>query len=132
MFRQATINVGLNGAFLSTDRLYENELTRIGGNSSLRGFDEESIFASTYLIGTLEYRYLLEQNSYLFLFGNGAWYENVAVNRNIRDWPYGFGAGLSFETKAGIFVISYALGSQFGNPIEFRSAKVHLGISSLF
>jgi outer membrane protein assembly factor BamA len=132
MFRQATINVSLIGAFLSTDRLYENELTRIGGNSSLRGFDEESIFASTYLIGTLEYRYLLEQNSYLFLFGNGAWYENVAVNRNIRDWPYGFGAGLSFETKAGIFVISYALGSQFGNPIEFRSAKVHLGISSLF
>jgi len=132
MFRNATINIGLNGAFLSTDRLYENELSRIGGNSSLRGFDEESIFASSYLIGTLEYRYLLEQNSYLFLFGNGAWYENVAINRNIRDWPYGFGAGLSFETKAGIFVISYALGSQFGNPIEFRSAKVHLGISSLF
>jgi outer membrane protein assembly factor BamA len=132
VFRQATINIGLNGAFLSTENMYENELSRIGGNSSLRGFDEESIFASSYLIGTLEYRYLLEQNSYLFLFGNGAWYENVAVNRNIRDWPYGFGAGLSFETKAGIFVISYALGSQFSNPIEFRSAKVHLGISSLF
>ncbi len=132
MFRQATINIGLNGAFISTERMFENELARIGGNSSLRGFDEESIFASTYLIGTLEYRYLLEQNSYLFLFGNGAWYENVAVNRNIRDWPYGFGAGLSFETKAGIFAISYALGSQFGNPIEFRSAKVHIGISSLF
>ncbi len=132
VFRQATINIGLNGAFLSTDRMYENELSRIGGNSTLRGFDEESIFASSYLIGTLEYRYLLEQNSYLFLFGNGAWYENVAVNRNTRDWPYGFGAGLSFETKAGIFVISYALGSQFGNPVEFRSAKVHLGISSLF
>jgi outer membrane protein assembly factor BamA len=132
VFRQATINVGLNGAFLSTERLYENELARIGGNSSLRGFDEESIFASSYLIGTMEYRYLLEQNSYMFLFGNSAWYENVAINRNIRDWPYGFGAGLSFETKAGIFVISYALGSQFGNPIEFRSAKVHLGISSLF
>lgn len=132
VFRQATVNIGFNGAFLSTERMFENELARIGGNSSLRGFDEESIFASTYLIGTLEYRYLLEQNSYLFLFGNGAWYENVAVNRNIRDWPYGFGAGLSFETKAGIFAISYALGSQFGNPIEFRSAKVHIGISSLF
>jgi hypothetical protein len=66
------------------------------------------------------------------LFGNGAWYENIAVNRNIRDLPYGLGAGLSFETKAGIFVVSYALGSQFGNPISFRSAKVHLGISSLF
>jgi outer membrane protein assembly factor BamA len=132
MFRQTTINIGFNGAFLSTERMFENELARIGGNSSIRGFDEESIFASTYLIGTLEYRYLLEQNSYLFLFGNGAWYENVAVNRNIRDWPYGFGAGLSFETRAGIFSISYALGSQFGNPIEFRSAKVHIGISSLF
>ena len=30
---------------------------------------------------------------------------------------------MSFETKAGIFSISYALGKQFDNPIEFRSAN---------
>lgn len=132
IFRQSTINVGLNASFLSGENLFENELSRIGGNNLLRGFDEESIFASSYAVMNLEYRYLLEENSFLFLFGNAAWYENVAVNRNVRDWPYGFGAGTSFETRAGIFTISYALGSQFGNPVGFRNAKVHFGITSLF
>ena len=132
LFRQSTINVGLNASFLSGENLFENELSRIGGNNLLRGFDEESIFASSYAVMNLEYRYLLEENSFLFLFGNAAWYENVAVNRNVRDLPYGFGAGTSFETRAGIFTISYALGSQFGNPVGFRNAKVHFGITSLF
>lgn len=132
LFRQSTINLGLNASFLSGENLFENELSRIGGNNLLRGFDEESIFASSYAVMNLEYRYLLEENSFLFLFGNAAWYENVAVNRNVRDWPYGFGAGTSFETRAGIFTISYALGSQFGNPVGFRNAKVHFGITSLF
>lgn len=112
--------------------IFENELQRIGGNNTLRGFDEESIFSSAYSILNLEYRYLLEENSFLFLFFNGAYYENTAINRNIHDLPYGFGAGMSFETKAGIFSISYALGSQFGNPPETRTAKVHFGITSLF
>jgi outer membrane protein assembly factor BamA len=123
---------GILGALLGGVSMFENELYRIGGNNSLRGFNEESIFASAYSIVNLEYRYLLEENSFLFLFVNGAYYENRAVNRNIEDRPYGFGAGMSFETKAGIFSISYALGSQFGNPVETRTAKVHFGLTSLF
>ncbi len=93
------------------------------GNSFERGLNAESIFASTFSIVNVEYRYLLEENSFLFAFFNGAYYENKAVNRNIVDRPFGFGAGMSFETKAGIFSISYALGKQFDNPIEFRSAN---------
>lgn len=123
---------GLLCGLVGGPSIFENELQRIGGNNTLRGFDEESIFSSAYSILNLEYRYLLEENSFLFLFLNGAYYENTAVNRNVHDLPYGLGAGLSFETKAGIFSISYALGSQFGNPPETRNAKVHFGITSLF
>ena len=132
IFKRATINFGMFGNWLNSKNLFENELSRIGGNNTLRGFDEESIFSSSFAILNLEYRYLLEENSFLFLFWNGAWYENKAINRNISDIPYGFGAGISFQTKAGIFSISYALGRQFSNPIEFRTAKVHFGITSLF
>jgi len=132
IFKRATINLGMFGNWLNSKNLFENELSRIGGNNTLRGFDEESIFASSFAIINLEYRYLLEENSFLFVFWNGAWYENKAINRNISDIPYGFGAGISFQTKAGIFSISYALGRQFSNPIEFRTAKVHFGITSLF
>lgn len=132
ILRQSTINIGLKGAALQAENIFLNEAFRIGGNNSLRGFDEESIYATSYGIGNLEYRFLFEQNSYLFLFGNAAWYELNTKNEYINDTPYGFGAGVSFQTKAGIFSISYALGKQFENPILLRAAKVHFGIISLF
>lgn len=132
LFKRATFNIGLMGNWLESPELFENELPRIGGINSLRGFNEESIWASSYSILNLEYRYLLEENSFLFLFWNGAWYENRAINRNIHDYPYGFGAGMCFETRAGLFSISYALGREFNNPIQFRSAKIHFGITGLF
>jgi outer membrane protein assembly factor BamA len=109
-------------------------LYRIGGIKTLRGFDEESIYASFYVIGSLEYRYLLEENSYLYFFTDAAYYENLSVSfaGDRYDTPFGFGTGISFETKAGIFSINYALGKQFDNPIYLKSGKVHFGIVNYF
>lgn len=127
-----TIKLGAQAAFLQGETTFQNELFRIGGLKSLRGFDDESIFASAYSIFKLECRYILEQNSYMYVFGDGAWYENNSIKNYIQDTPYGFGAGISFQTKAGIFSISYALGSQFNNPIQLRSGKIHFGIVNYF
>ncbi len=130
--KRSVIDVGTQSAYLNSPNIFSNELYRFGGLKSLRGFDEESILASSYGIGKLEYRYLLEQNSNLFTFINGAWYENKSNDTYIRDTPIGFGIGMSFETKLGIFSVSYALGKQFNNPIVFRDAKIHFGILSYF
>ena len=53
--------------FYIGETMFQNELFRIGGLKTLRGFDEESIFASVYSIFTLEYRFILEQNSYYYM-----------------------------------------------------------------
>jgi outer membrane protein assembly factor BamA len=132
VFARMTIKLGMQAAFLQGETTFQNELFRIGGLKSLRGFDEESIYASSFSIVKLEYRYILEQNSYMYVFGDGAWYENKSVKDYVRDTPYGFGAGISFQTKAGIFSISYAFGSQFNNPIQLRSGKIHFGIVNYF
>lgn len=112
--------------------IYKNELFRIGGLRTLRGFDEESIYASTYIIPTLEYRFLFEQNSNLFVFGEGAWYENHSVSSRFDDIPMSVGAGINFETKAGIFNLSYAIGKQFGAGFDMRIGKIHAGLTALF
>ena len=128
--------MGIQGGYIynsSDSTIFENELFRIGGLNTLRGFDEESIFASGYSIVTLEFRYLLEQNSYLYVFTNDAWYENKSSSASIReDIPYGFGAGISFETNAGIFSINYALGAQNGQTPLLKSAKIHFGFVNIF
>lgn len=129
---RSTVKLGNQSAFIYGESTFQNELFRIGGLKTLRGFDEESILASTFSIFTLEYRFILEQNSYLYVFGDAARYENNNVSTYVADNPYGFGAGISFETKAGIFSINYALGSQFNNPIQLKSGKIHFGIVNYF
>lgn len=131
-FKRQTVQLKGSGGLLAAEKVFNNELYRIGGLRTLRGFDEESIFASSYLIGTLEYRFLLEQNSYLSVFYQQAWYENQASKELITDTPFGFGAGISFETKIGIFSLNYALGKQFSNPILFRASKIHFGFVNYF
>ncbi len=132
LFNRAVVNFGLAGGWLYTERIFSNELYRFGGLRSLRGFDEASLLASAFVIGKLEYRFILEQNSYLLLFYNRAWYEDQSREKLLTDTPFGFGAGITFDTKLGIFSFTYALGSQQGNPIEFRAAKVHFGLVNYF
>ena len=119
-------------AILSKSPILVNEQFRIGGNRLLRGFDESSIFATSYALSTLEYRYLIGQRSYFFLFGDFAYLKNKTIETDFFDWPMGIGAGMAFETKAGIFGISYALGKLQNQAFEFRSAKIHFGFISLF
>lgn len=130
--KRSIIKLASKNGYTFNENLFDNELLRIGGLLTLRGFDEESIFASMYSIETIEYRYILEQNSYMYLFFDGAYYENDGIEEFVADRPFGFGVGMSFETKAGIFSISYALGKQFDNPILFRSAKIHFGFVNFF
>lgn len=120
------------GSVFGDAPVFKNELFRIGGLRTLRGFDEESIFASTYVIPTIEYRFLFSQNSNILLFAEGAWYENNSSGTYNNDIPYSIGAGINFDTKAGIFSLNYALGSQQGNPIDIRAGKIHFGLTALF
>ena len=130
--RRSTFRFAAQGGWMVNDDLYRNELYRIGGLRTLRGTDEASIFASAYAIGTIEYRFVFEQNSNFFLFFDQAWWEDDAADPRLEDTPLGFGTGVTFETKAGLFSLTYALGREFGRPVELRTGKIHFGFISLF
>ena len=76
LFKRSAIKLRVQGGLVINERLFQNEIYRIGGLKTLRGFDEQAIFASGYSIATIEYRFILEQNSNLFLFFDQAYYEN--------------------------------------------------------
>lgn len=115
------------GRAMLSENIYVNELFRFGGFRTLKGFDEESVFASSYLLFNLEQRFLLDADSWLYAFWNGGWLRNDAVGQGYRDFPYGLGAGITFQTNSGIFSVAYALGTERNAPITIRNAKVHLG-----
>jgi hemolysin activation/secretion protein len=132
IWKHNTILLANKTGYLRGDKLFENELFRIGGLKSLRGFDEESIIASMYSIFTLEIRYLFEKNAFFSVFSDGAYYEKDTKDDFVHDKPFGIGAGINFETRAGIFSLNYAVGKQFNNPIDLKTAKVHFGFIGVF
>ena len=123
----------ISGSFdmYSSPVIYQNELFRFGGLNTLRGFNEEELFASAKAVATIEYRFLLDQSSNIFIFFDQCMYENNALEY-FKDQPFGFGTGISFGSKIGIFNITYALGKKFSNPIDFRSSKIHFGYTAYF
>lgn len=114
--------------------VYFNELFREGGINSLKGFNEQSIFADNFNMLELEYRYLIGLNSHIRVFWNGAYYEDESTgrNNNISDTPWGFGVGGNIETGAGILTLIYALGKERSNAFDLRTGKFHFGLSSYF
>lgn len=130
--RASTLKLGASGGVFSSPNTYRNELFMIGGYRLLRGFDEQSILCSQYAVGTLEYRYLVGLNSYLFTFVDGGWATNNVPGFDLNSTFIGTGLGMAFETKAGIFNISYAIGRTGQTSFDFHDAKIHLGYVSFF
>lgn len=130
--KRTTLKTELQGALLNANLLLANEVYRIGGNRLLRGFDEQSIFVTQYHILTLEYRLLVGGATTFFVFGDAAYTQNKVGNANISSFPIGTGIGLTLETKAGVFGLSYAIGKLPENPFNLRSAKVHFGYVNYF
>lgn len=122
----------LNSEALFGENLFTNELYRIGGLKTLRGFNEQSIYASSYGIGTIEYRYMIGEYDYLTVFSDMAYVENKSQNNFNSTFFTGLGAGISFQTGGGIFSLFYALGRDSDNPFDFRTSKIHFGYVNRF
>ena len=101
----------------------------IGGIHSIRGFNESTLFANQYAFATLEYRLLLEKNAFMAVFWENGFFEELEGEILTLN---ALGAGINFETSAGIFELSVAVGKQGENPLDFSSPKVHLGYISSF
>ncbi|MCF3111497.1 BamA/TamA family outer membrane protein [Niabella sp. CC-SYL272] len=128
----STIKAAIQGGYLAGENIFRNELFQIGGYRLLRGFDEQSQFLSQYAIGTLEYRYLVGENSYLNAFADGGW--GYDGSRGVRkNYNFlGVGIGLAFETKAGVFNLAWAVGKRNDTSFNLRQSKIHFGFISYF
>jgi outer membrane protein assembly factor BamA len=130
--KQGTIKTALNAAILQSANIFKNELFQIGGFRLLRGFDEESQYLSQYAIGTLEYHYLISQNSYFYYLIDGGWGRNNSQNANINHTYLSTGLGLAFETKVGVFNLAWAIGRRDDIPFNLRQSKIHFGFINYF
>jgi len=131
--KQATVKTAINGGLFISPSTFRNELFQIGGYKLLRGFNEESIYATQYAVLTAEYRYRLKLNSYMFGFVDGGWVKNKYQTINLNNNFIGAGLGLAFETRFGLLNISYAAGKRNDVKLNLREAsKIHFGYVNYF
>ena len=116
-------------ALLNANNYYQNELYRIGGINTIRGFDEQSIFTSKYSITSLEYYYTINKNNALYTITDFALIKDFTLN---SQKLYSIGLGLFFKTKESTINISYVIGKNNETQFNFKNSKFHLQISYPF
>ena len=85
----------------------------------LRGFNENSVLADIYNVSTFEFRLLISRNSNMYIFSDLGFVRDPLSKKKNGIAPYGVGAGINFDTRGGLLQLVAAIGSQYGNPLEF-------------
>jgi hypothetical protein len=125
-----SIYIRINGSNLVSDSYFENELLRFGGINSIRGFEENSIFASSFGLINSEYRFQLNRFIYMHSIIDAAYFENKFIEEQQKLFSYGFGFGIL--TKAGLFKFNYANGKTENVPFKLSNSKIHLSLMTKF
>lgn len=123
----------LQSQAIFSNKIWQNESYRIGGINTIRGFDDQSIYTTKYILLNNELRFIIAKNSYFLILNDVAFAEQKwALSPASNTYLLSFGAGLTLETKAGIFQINYAIGKTNYTSLQFKLAKIHFGYVNLF
>ncbi|WP_332911626.1 BamA/TamA family outer membrane protein [Algoriphagus boritolerans] len=118
------------GGFLQNQNLFLNELYRLGGLKSIRGFNEKNFFAKNFGYLNLEQRLFFDQNSFLIVFADLGIVENPYNSPKI-DRPFSFGTGINLDTDGGLFSFVLAIGKSSAS-ISFSYSRIHFGYLARF
>jgi len=114
------------------DQLFINDLYRLGGLNSIRGFYENQFYASEYITGTIEGRFYFGLRSNLVAFFDYGSISYTTIRGNYEDSPFGFGIGTNVQTSAGILSLNYAVGKSNQQPLDLKFSKIHIGYIATF
>jgi outer membrane protein insertion porin family len=132
LFNKQVVALGIHGRELRGPFFEISDLYRLGGTNTLRGYREDQFLGSRVLWTNLEYRFLLTQRTFLFLFlDTGYYFSPAEPDLNItkqEGYKAGYGLGIDLETSFGVISVSFAL-AQGDN---FSDGKIHFGLVNEF
>jgi len=105
-----------------------NELFRIGGPKTIRGYAIQSIFSKNYTTQNIEFRYLTSQKSYLYTITDFAFFETI----NKKEKRFAFGLGYLFNTKTSQINITAAVPVNLNSSINFKNTQLLINWINLF
>ncbi|MBM4175370.1 MAG: hypothetical protein FJ213_04255 [Ignavibacteria bacterium] len=127
-FTNQIFAVSVHGRELRGNDYDISDLFRLGGTNTLRGYEENQFSGSRLLWMNNEYRVLLAEKNFVFVFLDVGYYYRNIMNDNLSKVKFGYGLGVAVDSPLGILKVNYALGE--GDSIS--KGKIHFGIINAF
>lgn len=105
---------------LNSPNLINNELYRIGGAKTIRGFNEQSFFTPNFTYFNIEYRYLTSKTAYFYSISDLGRLEISSKKNDV----IGLGFGYAFFSKNSKINISTALGNNLKSSFVIQDPKL--------
>lgn len=122
------IQIDNQTALLISDKYFDNELFRIGGAKTIRGFQEQSIQAEKYNYFNLGYHYITSQNSYFSILSDVGY-----VKSNTKNYiVYSYGLGYTFGYDSGLFKIQYFIANTSNEKFSLKNSFLHVNFTQNF
>ena len=107
-----------------------NELFRIGGANSIRGYNEQSIFTNGYSYSNIEFRYLLDRSSYLYSITDLGAYKESSTKKIKK--LLGIGAGYQFKINNNFVNLGYVISTNSRTNTKLNNSRLVIKWTSFF
>ena len=124
------LNIKNESGLLTSKNYLLNELFRIGGANSIRGYNEQSLFTDGYSYSNIEFRYSLDTSSYLYSITDlGGYIENTT---NKIKKLLGIGAGYQFRINNNLVNLGYVISTNSSTNAKLNSSRLVVRWTSFF
>ena len=124
------LNIRNESGLLTSKNYLLNELFRIGGANSIRGYNEQSIYTNGYSYYNIEFRYSLDRSSYLYSITDvGAYKESTT--KKIKKL-LGIGAGYQFKINNNFVNLGYVISTNSRTNTKLNNSTLVIKWTSFF
>jgi len=124
------LNIKNESGLLTSRNYLLNELFRIGGANSIRGYNEQSIFTNGYSYSNIEFRYSLDTSSYLYSITDLGGYKENTTNKIKK--LLGIGAGYQFRISNNLVNLGYVISTNSSTNAKLNSSRLVVRWTSFF
>ncbi len=119
---------------LYSERITLQDQYRIGGNNSVRGFNENFFYTTQHALISVQPQFLVDNSLLVGVFSD-AFFFNSGLNNQFFShtaWALGFGIAAELDLGNNLVRISLANGFTEDIPLDFQTTKIHFGYFARF
>jgi len=117
-----------NSGYLNSASFLQNEMYRIGGEKSIRGFNVQSLFATKYAFFNVAYRFLISKKSFIYTITDFGQFKDLNASKKALS----IGAGYQFLTNNSKVNLHYALGKINNQPFDYKTSTLNINFITYF